>query len=199
MKRLIFSTLCALAPLLLTSCAGEKGRPLLTIEQMASYAWLPVTIEGDTITSYMTNDTCHYAEWAQGPWNPDATGQFEAAYQTNDSIVIVTPHGLLPIDIFSIRLYLRPTFSRTFSPENSSIAPLPVQKFVEARGGITAVREYALRPEQTYYARVVRDSLSTTGSTSAAGETVVLTRPIVEISDRPFEANREWVATPATR
>lgn len=199
MKPLKLIALCTLTPLLLTSCAGEKVRPLLSLEQMAKYSWLPVTIEGDTITSYLSDDTCHYAEWAQGPWNPDATGEFEAAYQTNDSILIVTPHGVLRVDIFSIRLFLRPTFSRTFSPENSSIAPLPVQKFVESRGGVTAVREYALRPRQTYFARVGRDSLSTQGTDSDAGSAVVLTRPIIEISDRPFEAEREWVATPATR
>ena len=199
MKRTASLIPALLLPLLLIACAGEKGRPLLSVEQLASYSWLPATIEGDTLVSYMTDDTCHYSEWAQGPFSPDGNGTFEAAHQTTDSILIVTPHGVLPIDVFSIRLYLRPTFSRTFSPENSSIAPLPVQKYIDARGDITAVREYVLRPHQTYYARVSRDSMSTRGADSDAGEQVVLTRAVVEISDRPFDASREWVATPATR
>jgi len=193
-----------LAPLLLVplcSCGGgSKLRPLLPIERMADYSWMPVTIEGTLRKAYMSDDSCLYAEWAAGPFNPDASGEFEPIYQSSDSIVVVTPHGILPIDIFSIRLYLRPTLSRTYSPENAKMAPMPVQDAIErSGGGITAVREYILRPTQTYYARVGLDSLSATGSSSEAGETVAVTRRILEISDRPFDVARLSDITPATR
>ncbi len=192
-----------LAPLLLVplcSCGGGSTlRPLLPIESMADYSWLPVTIEGTIRKAYMAGDSCLYAEWAAGPFNPDASGEFEPIYQSSDSIVVVTPHGILPIDIFSIRLYLRPTLSRTFSPENAKMAPLPVQEAVKESGGVTAVREYILRPTQTYYARVALDSLSATGMSSEAGETVAVTRRILEISDRPFDGPTLSEITPATR
>lgn len=183
--------------LLLCGCGGSEGRVLLTEREFARYASLPVTIEGVPRKAYLAGDTCYYAEWAAGPFYPDGTGAFEPIFQSSDSIVIVSPHGLFPTDLFSLRLYLRSTLSRTFDPESASGAPLPVQEAVRRLAGTIAVREYVLRPEQTYWARLAFDTLR--GRSDEAGETVVAIRRIVELSDRPFDGPRLSPVTPATQ
>ena len=95
---------------------------------------------------------------------------------------------------FSIKLYLGSFFSRTFNSENASIAPLPIQKLVEEKGGTIAIREYLLQPNTTYYARAKIDTLDLTstrpvismGEVIEQKESAHLTKQVLEISDRPF-------------
>ena len=125
--RVRFLPLLLLIPFI-HSCGGAPVRPVLRMERMADYVFLPVTIEGTMMRSYLAGDSCHYQEFATGPYNPDASGTFTAVFQSKDSIIVVTPHGIIPVGIFDVRLLLGPYYSRTFGPEQIEIAPAPVQK-----------------------------------------------------------------------
>ncbi len=183
----------------LPGCTTTVKRPLLTKEKLSTFGSVTATIEGSPRVTYMNGDSCHYSEWAHGPFNRDGTGRFEADYQSTDTVLIVTDYGVMPIDVFSLRLFLRPVFSSTFSPENAKNAALPVQRLVEKSGDIIAVREWALVPNQTYHVRIRHDSIAAEGLSLATGDPVIVTRPVIEISDRPFEIVRELGATPSTR
>lgn len=195
-----------LLPLLLI-CAGftlfgcgAKGRPHVTWSDLASARSLPVTVEGTLQRSYMTGDSCYYSEWAYGVMAPDGSADLIAANQSNDSITIVTPRGIMRLDIFEIRTYLGAFYSRTFNPENQGIAPTPIQKLLEKTPETISVREYLLQPGRTYYARVRSDS-ALTPPREAGGQPEVIYRNVLEISDIPFReeqaAAREL--TPAYR
>ncbi len=174
----------ALLSLGLLSCGGTVARKRVTPQELVNLRSIPVTIEGTLRSAYMTDDSCYYTEWAYGVMTEDASVSLTPAYQSSDSILVVTPHGVMLLDIFDVKLYLGAYFSRTFSSENASIAPLPIQKLVEKEGGIIAVHEFLLRPEQTYYAQVRREFAPGTDPAETAG---VGSRLVVELSDRPFE------------
>ena len=196
--RVRFLPLLLLIPFI-HSCGGAPVRPVLRMERMADYVFLPVTIEGTMMRSYLAGDSCHYQEFATGPYNPDASGTFTAVFQSKDSIIVVTPHGIIPVGIFDVRLLLGPYYSRTFGPEQIEIAPAPVQKEIDKAATTIAVREYLLQPNRTYYARLAYDSLVVQQATDA-GERIVRTRPVLEITDIPFNAAvTRSEATPATR
>ncbi|MCB0713892.1 MAG: hypothetical protein KDD67_16320 [Ignavibacteriae bacterium] len=169
-----------LLSLMLVSCGGDVVRPRVTMGELTKFASIPVTIEGKIRSAYMTDDSCYYTEWAYGIMGEDASISLTPAFQSNDSILVVTPYGVIQLDIFQIKLYLGSYFSRTFSSENSSIAPLPIQKLVEKEGGVIAVHEFLLLPEQTYFAQVRKNTLAGVNGSDSTSQYVL------EISDRPF-------------
>ena len=195
-----------IASLLLSSCGGDHVRPRVTLAELSAYSSIPVTIEGTPRTAYLTDDSCHYSEWAYGVMKPDASVNLTTAYQTSDSIIVVTPYGIIPLDVFSLKLYLGAFFSRTFNEENASIAPLPIQRLVEEKGSTIAVREYLLQPERTYFARVRIDTvnLAATRPVISTDEVIEyeknpqLIKHVLEISDKPFTSQKPpREATPA--
>lgn len=160
--------------------------PGLTLEDLAGYNSLPVTIEGRLFFSTMTGDSCYYAEWAYGPMDADASTDLIAAQQSLDSIEVVTPKGRIKLDVFEIRTYIGSFFSRTFNDENAGGAPSPVQELVAQQGGTISVQEYLLEPKRTYYAHVGSDSIYIPAE-NGSGEDRLVLRKVLEISDLPFE------------
>lgn len=185
-----------LAGLFFAGC-GAKGRPHITWSDLASVKSMPVTVEGTLQKAYMTDDSCYYSEWSYGVMHSNGSADLIPANQSNDSITIVTPRGILRVDIFEMRTYLGAFYSRTFSPENEGIAPTPIRKLLEKTPLTISVREYLLQPERTYYVRVRSDSALAPPKTEG-GEPEVLYRHILEISDLPFrEAAPPRELTPA--
>lgn len=173
-----------LAGLNLAGC-GASSRPMVTWDDLSRSNSLPVTIEGTLQRSYLTGDSCYYSEWAYGVMRPDGSASLVPANQSYDSITVVTPHGIIRLDIFEIRTYVGSFYSRTFSPENAGIAPTPIQKLLEKTPETISVREYLLQPERTYYVRVRSDSAY--GAPGTSGEArEVLVRNVLEICDLPF-------------
>lgn len=188
----LFGWIVPLCGMAITGCSGES-RVYVTMAELADYTYVPVTIEGDTIRAYMTDDSVHYSEWAYGPFRTDQPIELESVFQSRDSFLVVTPYGTLPIDVLSIRLFLHPYFSRTYGPENASTAPLAVERLVENIGATVSVQEFLLQPGITYFARVGVDSVAGVDG----GPT--RKRYLLEIASRPFDAPRLPPATPATR
>lgn len=173
----------------------KTPEPKLTLEDLAVYRSLPVTVEGRLQLSAMTNDSCYYSEWAYGPMNTDGTTQLTGARQTIDSIDVVTPRGVITLDVFQVRMYIGSYFSRTFSPENIAAAPTPIQDLLEKQPGTISVQEYLLQPDRTYHVRVRSDTAYIPPSVPGS-EPEIRTRPILEISDLPF--NGETPPRPLT-
>lgn len=180
----LFSSLLILSGAVLSGC-GAKGRPRITWNDLSEANSLPVTVEGTLQRSYMTGDSCYYSEWAYGAMHSDGSADLIPANQSHDSITIVTPRGIMRLDIFEIRTYLGAYYSRTFNPENQGAAPTPIQKLLERVPETIAVREYLLQPERTYYVRVRSDSAMSPPK-NPGDQPQVMYRNILEISDMPF-------------
>ena len=176
------------AVILLPSCSSDT-RTWVTLHELSKRSSIPVTIEGTYRKAALTDDTVHYSEWAYGPFQTDQPIELTPAYQTDDSLVVVTPYGYLAIDVLSIRLFVGPYYSRTFGPENESIAPFAVSHLIKKSGETLSIQEFLLQPKMTYFARVAKDSVGLGGPY----------RTILEISSRPFDGRRQLPPTPGTR
>ena len=186
MKHLILALALPLSLLagILTGCRKTQP-PGLSLEDLASYRSLPVTIEGRLQLSAMTGDSCYYAEWAYGPMHTDGTTELVSARQTIDSVDVVTPKGLIRLDVYQMRLFIGSYFSRTFNTENIASAPTPIQVLLKKHPGTISVQEYLLHPDRTYYARVHTDTIYM-ALTDSDDDSEFVTRPILELSDLPF-------------
>lgn len=193
MRRLVpvlFAFILAVA----AGCSSAK-RPVVTLKDLAAYDSMSVTLEGDPALSYLTGDSSYYSEWAYGYAASDGSASLTPGYQSNAPLKVITPYGEVTLDVFTIRAFLGPSFSRSYDRGSLSIAPAPIQRLLEQRDGTIAIREYVIKPGRTYYARVHTETFY---QPAADGTPQELVQHVLEISDLPFKNGKpQREATPS--
>ncbi len=172
--------------LTLTSCMWGESVHIVTLEELESYQPFEITLRGDTILAYLSDDTCHYTEWAYNERLDSGWTELTSGYQTDKPLRIITPYGEATLNIYQIRTYLGAYHSRTFERGNAAIAPAPMRQALERADKMLYVREYLLSPNRSYWARVGKARYFAPADSPGAAPIEKYTL-VLEISDKPFK------------
>lgn len=172
-----------LLPLLLATKPLPPTEP--TLEMLADKGVMEVKLEGTPQTDHPMEKPCVYFDWGWAEKQGKSVGSRWRGGQSEAPLTVITPHGRLRVAVHSIRTFLAPSFSRTFTPSDAATAPAILRTQLEE--GLTVILEdYCLLSGRTYWAAVRMDTVNL--PPLERGEQPVPRRnAVLLISDKPFK------------
>ncbi len=163
-----------------------------TLEELAGLGDFQVSLSGDTVDTCLSRQPCLYYEWHYGikagdDWKSRSTG-----YARETEPQLTTPKGVVTVSHRKWRLFLRPSWHKTYSAAEAAEAPDIVrERILEEKCPIT-VEEFVLLPGQTYHARIATESYHLPPRPPAF-KPVQRTNTVIWISDQPFQDGKPTV------
>ena len=178
--------------------AGMAEKP--TLESLQGLGQFQIKVTGKPLKSFPSRRDCVYFEWDYGEKDEnDELTSYSVGYKSQDPVIIITTKGMIEVPINKIRLYIGPSFTKTYSREESSISPKPVrERLIKEENPIT-LEEYTLRQGRNYYATIKIESYNLPPR-PGEGKPSEHYNAVLQLSDVPFlEGKPQRKLTPAFR
>lgn len=166
--------------------AESRQEPtILNLESLKPLGEFAVTLSGQSIPSFPSEQPCLYGEWAVGTKRGDEWVERFATQHSGTPLRVVTPQGPIELRHGHVRLYVAPSAARQYNKANATTAPEIVRELLAEHAALT-LEEVVLTGGTTYYARVDAESylLPPTGPDEPPVRRQNL---VLSISDRPFK------------
>lgn len=162
----------------------KTGESLKDIPSEKSFA---VSIRGDGKSAFLSQKKCVYFEWAYGIKKGADWQMFSLGFHSQDDVWIETPHGDFLLHYGEMRLHLKPSYTKTYTPAQASEAPEAVREMIQSEKKPIVVEEYCLEPLKTYFyhAQIEIESYYLPPPSPGA-EPTRHTNTVLAISDAPF-------------
>jgi hypothetical protein len=191
MSRLqLWLRLLALSVLLgVVTHAGPRQEPTIpTLQSLKELGEFAVTLSGQRMASFPSEQPCLYSEWAIGTKRGDEWVERLATHHAGTPLHVVTPQGPIELRHGQVRLYVAPGAARHYSRADAATAPEIVRDLLAEHAALT-LEEVVLTAGTTYYARVDAEGYllppPSPDSPPKRQQNLVLS-----ISDRPFKGGK---------
>ncbi|MBI3183559.1 MAG: hypothetical protein HYZ28_15590 [Myxococcales bacterium] len=169
---------------LLATAAPEVKMP--TLEQLEQLGSFEVTFEGEAMESFLSGRRCVFIDWLYGERSGSEWVSSTSGFTSDRPLSAVTPKGKIELRPNRLRLFLAPSFSKSFAAQEASSAPGPVREALAEGNSPLTVEEYCLEPSKRYHARVQFESYQLPprpGSKSPEQRK----NAVLAVSDQPFK------------
>lgn len=163
-----------------------------TLEDLAVAGDISITLSGETLDTYLSRQPCLYVEWHYGVKNGDDWEWRSTGYAHETELKVITAKGSLAVSHRKCRLFLSPSWKKTYLASQAAEAPDVVRDSLQTQTQPVTVEEFVLLPGRTYYARTASETYHLPPRPPSF-KPIERTNTVLWISDQPFQDGKPQV------